>query len=99
VIFFLILVTVHEGTLSFYFTSRAGYTKVLSKLFTSNEFKKSKCDSSVGIATGQTTGVRFLAGARNFSVLCGAQTGSGVHPAPYTMGAGGSSPEGKAASA
>jgi hypothetical protein len=40
-------------------------------------------DSSVGIATGWTTGVRFPAGARDFNLLCNVQTGSGAHPASY----------------
>jgi hypothetical protein len=47
-------------------------------------------DSSVGIATGWTAGVRFPAGARNFSVLHSVQIGSGAHPASSPMGAGGS---------
>jgi hypothetical protein len=38
-------------------------------------------DSSVGIAMGCTVGVRFPAGAIDFSLLCSIQTGSGAHPA------------------
>jgi hypothetical protein len=61
-------------------------------------------DSSVGIATGygledRMIGVRFPAGAANFSLLYGVQTGSGAHPASYPMGSGGSYPGGKAAGA
>jgi hypothetical protein len=56
-------------------------------------------DSSVGIATGWTTGVRFPAGARDFSLLHRVQTGSGAHPASYTIGTGGSFPGDKAAGA
>jgi hypothetical protein len=41
-------------------------------------------DSSVCIATGWTAGVRFPAGARDFSIL----HSSGAHPASYAMGTG-----------
>jgi hypothetical protein len=44
-------------------------------------------------------GVRFPAGAGNFSVRHHVQTGSGAHPTSYPMGTGGSFPEGKAAGA
>jgi hypothetical protein len=45
-------------------------------------------DSSVGIATGyglddRMIGVRFPAGATNFSLHHRVQTGSGAHPASY----------------
>jgi hypothetical protein len=44
-------------------------------------------DSSVGIALGYgTIGVRFPAGAGNFSLNHRVQNGSGAHPAPYPMG-------------
>jgi hypothetical protein len=33
--------------------------------------------------------VRFLAGARDFSLVCSVQTGSGAKPASYIMGTGG----------
>jgi hypothetical protein len=61
-------------------------------------------DSSVGIATGyrlddRMIGVRFTAGAGNFSLLRRVQTGSGAHPASYPMGTWGYFPEGKAAEA
>jgi hypothetical protein len=61
-------------------------------------------DSSVGIATGyelddRMIGVRFRAGAGNFSLRHHVQTDSGVHAAPYPMGTGGSFPGGKAAGA
>jgi hypothetical protein len=61
-------------------------------------------DSSVGIATGyrlddRTIGVRFSEGAVYFSLHHRVQTGSGAHPASYTMGTGGSFPGGKAARA
>jgi hypothetical protein len=52
---------------------------------------------SVGIATGWTAGVRFRAGARDFSLLHSVQTCSGVHLASYTMGSGGFFPGAKAA--
>jgi hypothetical protein len=52
-------------------------------------------DNSVGIATGWTTGVRCLAGVRDFSLLHSVQTGSG-DPASYRMGTGGSFTGGKA---
>jgi hypothetical protein len=42
-------------------------------------------------------GVRFPAGARNFSCILCVQTGSGAHPASCTMGTGGPSPWGKSA--
>jgi hypothetical protein len=52
-------------------------------------------DSSVGIATGyrlddRNIGVRFMAGAGNFSLRHHVQTGSGAHPASYPMGPGSS---------
>jgi hypothetical protein len=42
--------------------------------------------------TSWTAGVRFPRGARNFSLLCSVQTGSGVHPVPYPVGIEGSFP-------
>jgi hypothetical protein len=56
-------------------------------------------DSSVGIALGykmddQGTGVRFLAGARNFSLHHRIQNVSGAHPSSYPMGIGGCFPGG-----
>jgi hypothetical protein len=44
-------------------------------------------------------GVRFPAGAGNFSLRHRVQTGSGAHPTSYRMGTGGSFPGGKAAEA
>jgi hypothetical protein len=63
------------------------------------DFKMSR-DSSVGIATGygldeRKIGVRFIAGAGNFSPRHHVKTGSGAHPAFYPMGTGGYFPEGK----
>jgi hypothetical protein len=51
-------------------------------------------DSSVGIATGyglddRMIWVRFPAGAGNFSLHHRVQTGTGAHPASYTMDTGG----------
>jgi hypothetical protein len=43
-------------------------------------------DISVGIATGWMDGVRFPAGARDYSFLHSDQTGSGAHPTSYPMG-------------
>jgi hypothetical protein len=48
---------------------------------------------------GRGSGVRFPAGAWNFSLLHRVQTSSEVHPASYPMGNGGSFPGGKAAGA
>jgi hypothetical protein len=42
--------------------------------------------TSVGIGTGWMAGVRFPAGARDFSILHSVHTGSGAHPASYPMG-------------
>jgi hypothetical protein len=39
-------------------------------------------------------GVRFPAGAKDFSSILYVQTGSGAHPASCTMGTGGSFPRG-----
>jgi hypothetical protein len=55
--------------------------------------------SSVGIVTGyglddRGSGVRFPAGAGNFSLF---QTGSGSHPSSYPIDTGGCFPEVKAA--
>jgi hypothetical protein len=60
-------------------------------------------DSSVGIATGyrlddQVCRVQFPVGAGNFSQHH-VQTGSGSHPASYTMGTRGSFPGNKVAGA
>jgi hypothetical protein len=44
-------------------------------------------DSSIGIATDWTIGVRFPAKAGNFSLRHRDQIGSGAHPASYPMGA------------
>jgi hypothetical protein len=57
-------------------------------------------DSSVSIALGyglydRDSGVRFLAGAGNFSLSHHVQNGSGAHPASYPMGIRGSFPGGK----
>jgi hypothetical protein len=41
-------------------------------------------------------GVRSSAGAKDFSSSLFVQTGSGAHPASYTMGTGGPFPRGKA---
>jgi hypothetical protein len=43
------------------------------------------------------TGIRFLAGAGDFSLLHVIQTGSGAHPASYPVGTGGCFSESKAA--
>jgi hypothetical protein len=48
-------------------------------------------------ATGWTTGVRFPAGARIFSLRYHVQTGSGIHLASFEMSIGGSFPGDKAA--
>jgi hypothetical protein len=61
-------------------------------------------DSSVGIALGYGldnlgSGVRFPAGAGNFSLNHRVQKGSGAHPASYPMGTRGSIPGGKASGA
>jgi hypothetical protein len=61
-------------------------------------------DSSVGIALGyglddRGSGVRFPAGAGNFSLDHRVKNGSGDHPASYPVGTRGSFPGGKAAGA
>jgi hypothetical protein len=56
-------------------------------------------DSSVGIETGWTSGIRFPAGSRNVFLLYSAQTGLGAQSAFYSMGTGGSFPGGKAVGA
>jgi hypothetical protein len=61
-------------------------------------------DSSVGIALGyglddRGSRVRFPAGTGNFSLHHRVQTGSGAHPASYSMGTKDSFPGGKAAGA
>jgi hypothetical protein len=48
---------------------------------------------------GRGTVVRFPAGAKDFSLLVGAQTGFGAHLASYQMGTGGCSPGSKATGA
>jgi hypothetical protein len=67
--------------------------------------KMESCDSSVGIALGyglddrSSVGVRFPAGAENFSLHHRVQNGSGAHPTFYPMGTSGSFPGVKAAGA
>jgi hypothetical protein len=61
-------------------------------------------DGSVGIGTGyglddRIIGVRFTAGAGNFSLRHRIQTDSEAHPTSYPMGRGGSFPGGRAAGA
>jgi hypothetical protein len=60
--------------------------------------------SAVGIATyygldDRGSGVRFTAGAENFSLRHRVHTGSGAHPASHPTVIGGSFPWGKAAGA
>jgi hypothetical protein len=47
------------------------------------------------LTTDWTAGVRFLTEEEDFSSNLCVQTGSGAHPASYTMGTGGSFPGGK----
>jgi hypothetical protein len=61
-------------------------------------------DSSVGMAQSyglddRGSGVRFPAGAGNFSLNHRVQNGSETHPVSYPMGTRGSFPAGKAAGA
>jgi hypothetical protein len=57
-------------------------------------------ESSVGRATGFGLDARILFPAvQNISLLHGAQTESGAHPASYPMGTGGSYPRDKTARA
>jgi hypothetical protein len=46
-----------------------------------------KVDTATVLQAGRN-GVRILAGARDFSLLRNMQTGSGAHPASYSMGTG-----------
>jgi hypothetical protein len=55
-------------------------------------------DSTVGIATGWTTRIRFPA-VQDCSLLNSVQTGSGAHPASYPMSTGGCFSGGKAVGA
>jgi hypothetical protein len=55
-------------------------------------FFSDNTNSSLGIATGYTAGVRLPVGERDVSLLHSVQTGSGVHPASYPMGIGGALP-------
>jgi hypothetical protein len=64
------------------------YTEQLRNLY----LQSVTWDNSVGIATGWLDGVRFMAGARDFSLLHIVQTGAGAHPASYAMGTDHSSP-------
>jgi hypothetical protein len=74
----------HDSLLSIYFSS---YIQAIGGI------------SGAGIATGWTAGVRFPAGARDFSLLHSIHTASGAHPASYPMGTGGSFAGCKAAGA
>jgi hypothetical protein len=77
---------------------REGYEIQISSLLNMRR------DSSVGIALvywldDRGSGVRFSAGAGNFSLHHRIQNGSGAHPASYPMGTRVSFPGGKAAEA
>jgi hypothetical protein len=61
------------------------------------EYVSRNRDSSVGIATGWTAGVRFLARARDVSLLHSIRTCSEAHPVSNTMGIVGPSSRDKAA--
>jgi hypothetical protein len=50
----------------------------------------------MAVATGWMATVQFLAEA-NFSFLCSIQSGSGAHPASYSVGTRGDFPRGNAA--
>jgi hypothetical protein len=72
-----------------------GYTLVYVSILLLFLIKYKSRDSSVGIALGygldgRGSRVRFLAGARNFSIHHRVQNGSGAHPASYPMGTRGS---------
>jgi hypothetical protein len=74
-----------------------------SFLFFTHYFYNSR-DNSVGIALGcglddRGSGIRFLAGAGNFSLHHRIQNGSGAHPTFYPVGTRGSFPGCKAAEA
>jgi hypothetical protein len=56
-------------------------------------------NTSVGIATGRTAEVQFLAEERDFSLLHSVQTGSAAHLSSYPMGTVGFFPGAKAAGA
>jgi hypothetical protein len=71
----------------------------MRSLFGKVQFYVSR-DSSVGIELGyrlddRSSGVRFPAGAGNFSLNHRVQNGSGAHPASYPMVPGALSPEEK----
>jgi hypothetical protein len=55
------------------------------------------CSRYSDYVTGWTTGIRFPAGVRDFSLLHNIHTGSGANPASNPMGTKGSIPAGKAA--
>jgi hypothetical protein len=81
------------------------YTTIRSfQDFTALSLLSKSRDSSVGITLGyglddRGSGVRFLAGAGNFSIHHRVQNGSAAHQVSYTMGTGDSFPGGKAAGA
>jgi hypothetical protein len=65
----------------------------LEGTYTYNEYTASSWSSSVGIGTGyrlhdRGIGIRFPAGAGNFTILHSSQTGSGAQQARSTLGTG-----------
>jgi hypothetical protein len=80
------------------------WRKISPLNFYSSLVTKKSRDSSVGIALGyglddRGSGVRFPAGAGNFSLHHRVKNGSGAYPASYPMGTRGFFPGGKAAGA
>jgi hypothetical protein len=67
----------------------------LSEVLTGNKWA-AVAQSVQCLTTNWATGVRSQTAAEDFSSNLCIQTGSGAHPASYTMGTGGSFPAGKA---
>jgi hypothetical protein len=77
---------------------------IVMNILSSTFLDRKSHDSSVGIALGYVlddrgSGVRFSAGAGNFSLHHRVQNWSGAHPDSYPRGTRGSFSEGKAAGA
>jgi hypothetical protein len=70
--------------------------KVLSWLFFKSRVSSGSIVSDYGL-DDRAIGVRFPAGAKDFSSNLCVQTGSGAHPASCPMGTGGPFPGGKSA--
>jgi hypothetical protein len=75
-----------SGSLYFLSESDKSYTFLYRCVIKTHYlFSRTSRDKAIGMTTGWTTGVRFPAEARYFSLLNSVQTRTGAHPASFTL--------------